>query len=196
MEGLTVDFSHRSVAVWGRAIMSFAICYFKDVESNPMYVPKRARGLRHPRQHQPLVIKCPKCQARLTFHRALAPSMDSCGLDHYSLECGACGVVFAGIIDPYDEALLLSEHACDAWGLSSTGGAISAIADVARGQLIGTARPDLLESSGDKAKSLYEFRLRGGDTNTTINMVVNGTTVATTSVEAPTLIRIAPYSGS
>jgi hypothetical protein len=100
--------------------MSFAICYFKDVGSNLMYVPPRARGLKHPRQYHPLVIKCPKCQARLTFHRTLAPSMDSCGFESYSLECGACGVVFAGIIDPYDEALLLSEHACDAWGLSAT----------------------------------------------------------------------------
>jgi hypothetical protein len=120
MEELTVDLQPLERDNTGEVIMSFAICYFKDVGSNVMYAPPRARGLKHPRQYHPLVIKCPKCEARLTFQRTLAPSMDSCGFESYSLECGACGVVFAGIIDPYDEALLLSEHAYDAWGLSAT----------------------------------------------------------------------------
>jgi hypothetical protein len=37
--------------------------------------------------------------------------------------------------------------------------------------------------------------LADGGTDTAINMVVNGTTVATTTVETPTLIKIA-YTGS
>ena len=119
MEELTVDLQPSGVTARGEAIMSFPICYFKGVEANLMHGPPRARRLKHPRQYQPRVIKCPKCQARLTFHRALAPSMDSSGFESYSLECGACGIVFAGIIDPYDEALLLSEHACDGLGATA-----------------------------------------------------------------------------
>ena len=93
--------------------MGLPICYFKNIDSNLIYLPLRNHHSRHPWQYPPLVAVCPKCQARPTFYRALIPLMDSSGFESYSLECGACGVVFAGIVDPYDEALLLSEHACD-----------------------------------------------------------------------------------
>lgn len=102
--------------------MGFPICDIKTIYSNLICLPPRDHRSRHPRLYPPLVIKCPKCQARLTFYRTIIPLMDSCGFESYSLECGACGVVFAGIIDPYDEALLLSGHACDGQGAAGSGG--------------------------------------------------------------------------
>ena len=93
--------------------MGLSICHLKNIESSLIYVPLWDHRSKHPRQYPPLVIKCVKCQARLTFQRALLPSIDSCGFESCSLQCAACGVVFVGIIDPYDEALLLSECVCD-----------------------------------------------------------------------------------
>ena len=34
--------------------------------------------------------------------------MDSCGFESYELECRRCGASLGGIIDPYDDELLLS----------------------------------------------------------------------------------------
>jgi hypothetical protein len=93
--------------------MGLSIGYLENIESNLICVPLWDHRSKHPRQYPPLVIKCAKCQARLTFQRALLPSIDSCGFESCSLQCAACGVVFVGIIDPYDEALLLSERVCD-----------------------------------------------------------------------------------
>ena len=53
--------------------------------------------------------QCPKCHARLNFRRSAHPDIDSCGFESYRLECESCGVALAGIIDPADDALLLSE---------------------------------------------------------------------------------------
>jgi hypothetical protein len=58
-----------------------------------------------------LVLACPKCTARLTFSRSSTPQIDACGLESYSLVCKECGVPFAGIVDPFDDTLLLSEMA-------------------------------------------------------------------------------------
>ena len=55
---------------------------------------------------------CPKCHAWLNFHRSAKPDIDSCGFESYRLECQECGAALAGIIDPADDALLLTE--CDA----------------------------------------------------------------------------------
>jgi len=55
------------------------------------------------------VIECPKCEARLMFYRSSTPRIDSSGFESYSLECKECGTRLGGIIDPYDEKLLLSE---------------------------------------------------------------------------------------
>jgi len=57
----------------------------------------------------PQEIVCPKCEARLVFVRTLTPRFDSCGFESYRLECDECGSSLAGIIDPYDETLLLSQ---------------------------------------------------------------------------------------
>jgi hypothetical protein len=43
------------------------------------------------------------------FYRSRTPRIDSSGFESYSLECKECRARLAGIIDPYDEKLLLSE---------------------------------------------------------------------------------------
>ena len=55
------------------------------------------------------VIGCPKCTAQLIFYRSNMPRIDACGFESYSLECEKCGAAFAGIVDPFDDTLLLSE---------------------------------------------------------------------------------------
>jgi len=57
------------------------------------------------------VIACPKCTARLTFSRSRTPRIDACGFESYTLECVQCGGSLAGIVDPFDDTLLLSEMA-------------------------------------------------------------------------------------
>ncbi len=58
-----------------------------------------------------LVIACPKCSTRFMFFRSPSPHIDECGFESYSLECKACGAALAGIIDPSDETLLLTQIA-------------------------------------------------------------------------------------
>jgi RNase P subunit RPR2 len=55
---------------------------------------------------------CPRCDATLIFLRSAKPHFDSCGFESYSLECKECGAHLAGIIDPCDDELLLTEMAC------------------------------------------------------------------------------------
>jgi hypothetical protein len=52
---------------------------------------------------------CPKCGARIVIRRVLDPNIDSSGFENYFLKCNQCSVWLIGIIDPYDEALLLTE---------------------------------------------------------------------------------------
>ena len=54
------------------------------------------------------VVACPNCHAELTAVRSGFPAIDSCGFESYRMECEECGAQLAGIIDPADEALLLS----------------------------------------------------------------------------------------
>ena len=51
---------------------------------------------------------CPKCDAPLKLYRADKPHIDECGFESYSLKCRVCGAELVGIIDPADDALLLS----------------------------------------------------------------------------------------
>ncbi len=60
---------------------------------------------------EPLVIACPKCGTPLTFRRSRTPFIDGCGFESYRLECRECATALAGIVDPCDETLLLSELA-------------------------------------------------------------------------------------
>jgi hypothetical protein len=47
----------------------------------------------------------------LTFSRSRTPRIDACGFESYTLECVQCGGSLAGIVDPFDDTLLLSEMA-------------------------------------------------------------------------------------
>jgi hypothetical protein len=55
--------------------------------------------------------QCPKCLAQIDFRRSAHPDIDACGFESYQIECQQCGATLAGIIDPLDNALLLTE--CD-----------------------------------------------------------------------------------
>ncbi|MGD0421615.1 MAG: hypothetical protein ABSA68_18875 [Xanthobacteraceae bacterium] len=54
------------------------------------------------------VIACPHCRAQLTFGRSRTPLIDACGFESYHLDCDTCGTPLGGVIDPADDALLLS----------------------------------------------------------------------------------------
>ncbi len=59
---------------------------------------------------RPQVIACPQCDNRFMFFRSSTPQIDCCGFESCSLECEGCGAPLAGIVDPYDETLLLSQN--------------------------------------------------------------------------------------
>jgi len=54
-------------------------------------------------------VACPRCSAALPFVRGETPHIDECGFESYRLQCTECRAELAGIIDPFDDALLLSE---------------------------------------------------------------------------------------
>ncbi len=54
------------------------------------------------------LVECPKCNARSLFGGNRTSRIDACRLESYALECGKCGTRLTGIVDPYDEALLVS----------------------------------------------------------------------------------------
>ena len=56
-------------------------------------------------------IACPKCSASFVFCRSHKPFIDACGFESYTLECNECGASLAGIVDPFDETLLISDMA-------------------------------------------------------------------------------------
>jgi hypothetical protein len=51
---------------------------------------------------------CPGCAGALIIQRSDRPQIDECGFESYSLQCGACGSVLVGIVDPLDDRLLLT----------------------------------------------------------------------------------------
>ena len=57
------------------------------------------------------LITCPKCSARLAFTRSSAADIDECGFEIYRLTCKECSAPLAGVVDPADDTLLLSEIA-------------------------------------------------------------------------------------
>jgi uncharacterized C2H2 Zn-finger protein len=57
----------------------------------------------------PQSVVCPKCDGLFTFCRSYAPHIDVCGFESYKLQCRECHIRIVGIIDPADNALLLSE---------------------------------------------------------------------------------------
>ena len=57
---------------------------------------------------KPTKIACPKCDASIRFFRNDTPHIDDGGFETYNFKCKACGSMLAGIIDPMDDALLLT----------------------------------------------------------------------------------------
>jgi hypothetical protein len=54
------------------------------------------------------VITCPACAAPVMFSRNHTPHIDACGFETYHFDCARCSAPLTGIIDPYDDALLIS----------------------------------------------------------------------------------------
>jgi hypothetical protein len=89
--------------------MSSPIQYSKDAGSAVTRASAQRYHQEYQGQPQLGAVNCPRCEARLRPDRTPASLMDSCGFESYHLECDACGIQLAGIVDPYDDALLLSE---------------------------------------------------------------------------------------
>jgi hypothetical protein len=68
------------------------------VETNERAAPVRAT----------CVVICPQCDAHLLFHRSRTPEIDDCGFETCRLVCSECRASLVGVIDPYDDAVLLS----------------------------------------------------------------------------------------
>jgi hypothetical protein len=54
-------------------------------------------------------VACPSCGARSTFCRSENPAIDACGFESYTFACKECGASLSGIVDPLDDALLITE---------------------------------------------------------------------------------------
>jgi hypothetical protein len=54
-------------------------------------------------------VACPSCCARFTFCRSENPAIDACGFESYTFACKECGASLSGIVDPLDDALLITE---------------------------------------------------------------------------------------
>jgi hypothetical protein len=52
---------------------------------------------------------CPQCHTRLNFYRSQTPDIDAAVFENYRLDCQQCGTALVGIIDPADDALIVSE---------------------------------------------------------------------------------------
>lgn len=56
-----------------------------------------------------LPVACPQCSAQVPFHRSAAPHIDACGFESYNFDCQICRASLAGIVDPADDTLLVSQ---------------------------------------------------------------------------------------
>jgi hypothetical protein len=52
---------------------------------------------------------CPKCHTRLNFRPSQTADIDAAGFESYRFDCQECGSSLVGIVDPLDDALLISE---------------------------------------------------------------------------------------
>lgn len=52
---------------------------------------------------------CPECAAPLMVYRSETPQIDACGFEVFNLSCWKCQTPLGGIVDPFDDALLLSK---------------------------------------------------------------------------------------
>ena len=51
-------------------------------------------------------VACP-----FAFCRSENPVIDACGFESYTFACKECGASLSGIVDPFDNALLITEMA-------------------------------------------------------------------------------------
>jgi len=56
------------------------------------------------------IVDCPRCDQPQVFFRNSFVCVDACGFLSCLLECGRCNAVLSGVIDPYDEGLLVSSQ--------------------------------------------------------------------------------------
>jgi hypothetical protein len=54
-------------------------------------------------------VACPNCGVVFTFCRSDNPAIDACGFESYTFACKECGASLSGIVDPLDDALLITE---------------------------------------------------------------------------------------
>jgi hypothetical protein len=54
---------------------------------------------------------CPQCDVPPMLPRSASAHIDECGFESYTFACPHCGTPLAGIVDPADDALLLSKIA-------------------------------------------------------------------------------------
>jgi hypothetical protein len=54
---------------------------------------------------------CPHCRHRPMVLRSNNPRIDECGFESYDFDCPSCDAPLAGIIDPRDDVLLISNTA-------------------------------------------------------------------------------------
>jgi len=71
-------------------------------------IPGRAEPGK-PYRAQP--VACPGCGAHFTFCRSEHPFIDACGFESYTFACKECGAALSGIVDPFDDALLITAMA-------------------------------------------------------------------------------------
>ena len=57
---------------------------------------------------EPEKVACPKCDALLIFYSSDKPHIDESGFESYCFKCKVCGSMLTGIIDPADDALLVT----------------------------------------------------------------------------------------
>ena len=56
-------------------------------------------------------VACPGCRAHFTFCRSEDHVIDACGFESYTFACKECGAAWSGSVDPFDDALLITEMA-------------------------------------------------------------------------------------
>jgi hypothetical protein len=61
--------------------------------------------------HGGQLVSCPRCAARFAFRRSAHPAIDASGFESYTFACEECGASLSGIVDPLDDALLITEVA-------------------------------------------------------------------------------------
>jgi hypothetical protein len=57
---------------------------------------------------EPKELQCPHCGQLFAFQRTSIPELSASGLETHELECRQCGMNLVGVVDPWDDQILLS----------------------------------------------------------------------------------------